>query len=105
MNLELSVLDQSPVPEGATAADALAATRDLAQFLDLLGFTRYWRGPGRRADRRRSYELLSRESELPATRGNSMVGSATNSPPAREGARTADIGFDVAARQRSRAGT
>jgi alkanesulfonate monooxygenase SsuD/methylene tetrahydromethanopterin reductase-like flavin-dependent oxidoreductase (luciferase family) len=49
------------------------------------------------ADRRRSYELLSREFELPAIRGDSMVGSATNSPPAREGARAADIGFDVAA--------
>jgi luciferase family oxidoreductase group 1 len=40
--LRLSVLDQSPVPEGATGADALANTLDLAQLADSLGYTRYW---------------------------------------------------------------
>src|SRR5215213_3016636 len=38
----LSVLDQSPVPEGATGADALANTLDLARLADALGYHRYW---------------------------------------------------------------
>ncbi|QGZ62152.1 LLM class flavin-dependent oxidoreductase [Paraburkholderia acidisoli] len=38
----LSVLDQSPVIYGHTAADAVAATVDLAQLADDLGYTRYW---------------------------------------------------------------
>lgn len=38
----LSVLDQSPIPSGATAADALANTLDLARTADRLGYTRYW---------------------------------------------------------------
>jgi len=38
----LSVLDQSPVPEGATGADALANTLDLARLADTLGYHRYW---------------------------------------------------------------
>lgn len=40
--LRLSVLDQSPVIHGHTARDALAATVDLAQLADDLGYTRYW---------------------------------------------------------------
>ena len=42
MDVRLSVLDQSPVVEGCTPADALAATIDLAQAADALGYTRYW---------------------------------------------------------------
>jgi len=38
----LSVLDQSPIAEGDTAADALANTLDLARAADALGFDRYW---------------------------------------------------------------
>lgn len=38
----LSVLDQTPVIEGHTAADAIAATIELAQLADDLGYTRYW---------------------------------------------------------------
>ncbi|MEJ7783433.1 MAG: LLM class flavin-dependent oxidoreductase [Solirubrobacteraceae bacterium] len=38
----LSVLDQSPVSEGATGADALANTLDLARLADELGYHRYW---------------------------------------------------------------
>jgi luciferase family oxidoreductase group 1 len=38
----LSVLDQSPVIDGHTAADAIAATVELAQLADQLGYTRYW---------------------------------------------------------------
>ncbi len=38
----LSVLDQSPVPEGSSGADALANTLDLARLADDLGYHRYW---------------------------------------------------------------
>jgi alkanesulfonate monooxygenase SsuD/methylene tetrahydromethanopterin reductase-like flavin-dependent oxidoreductase (luciferase family) len=40
--MRLSVLDQSPVPEGSTGADALRNTLDLAQLADRLGYERYW---------------------------------------------------------------
>ena len=40
--LLLSVLDQSPIPEGATAGDALRNTIDLACLADRLGYHRYW---------------------------------------------------------------
>ena len=40
--LRLSVLDQSPIPEGSTAGDALRNTLDLARLTDALGYTRYW---------------------------------------------------------------
>jgi luciferase family oxidoreductase group 1 len=39
---KLSVLDQSPIPAGATAATALANTIDLARHCDALGYHRYW---------------------------------------------------------------
>ena len=39
---KLSVLDQSPVAEGRTAADALKDTLDLARLADELGYHRYW---------------------------------------------------------------
>jgi luciferase family oxidoreductase group 1 len=38
----LSILDQSPVIAGHTSADAIAATVELAQLADDLGYTRYW---------------------------------------------------------------
>ncbi len=38
----LSVLDQSPVPEGSTGGDALHNTLDLANAADQLGYHRYW---------------------------------------------------------------
>lgn len=38
----LSVLDQSPIPEGSTGAQALANTLDLARLADDLGYHRYW---------------------------------------------------------------
>jgi luciferase family oxidoreductase group 1 len=38
----LSVLDQSPVSEGSTGADALRNTVDLARLTDELGYHRYW---------------------------------------------------------------
>ena len=40
--MRLSVLDQSPIAEGRTSADALANTIDLARLADRLGYHRYW---------------------------------------------------------------
>ncbi len=40
--LRLSVLDQSPVSEGGTGAQALQNTLDLAILADRLGYHRYW---------------------------------------------------------------
>jgi luciferase family oxidoreductase group 1 len=40
--VRLSVLDQSPIPEGSTGADALHNTLDLASLCDALGYNRYW---------------------------------------------------------------
>jgi luciferase family oxidoreductase group 1 len=40
--LRLSVLDQSPVSQGSSAAQALRNTLDLAQLADRLGYHRYW---------------------------------------------------------------
>ena len=42
MPLRLSVLDQSPVPEGSTRAAALHNTLDLAVLAEKLGYQRYW---------------------------------------------------------------
>jgi luciferase family oxidoreductase group 1 len=42
MTYRLSVLDQSPIAEGSTAADALRNTLDLARHCDALGYDRYW---------------------------------------------------------------
>ncbi|MGO9821171.1 MAG: LLM class flavin-dependent oxidoreductase [Solirubrobacteraceae bacterium] len=38
----LSVLDQSPIAEGSTGAQALNNTLDLARLTDALGYHRYW---------------------------------------------------------------
>ena len=40
--LRLSVLDQSPVRKGGTAAQAIAETLELARLCDELGYHRYW---------------------------------------------------------------
>jgi luciferase family oxidoreductase group 1 len=40
--LRLSVLDQSPIPEGSIVGDALRNTLDLARAADRLGYSRYW---------------------------------------------------------------
>lgn len=42
MSLHLSILDQTPIGEGSTPADALRASVALAEAADLLGYTRYW---------------------------------------------------------------
>ncbi|HEY4894812.1 MAG TPA: LLM class flavin-dependent oxidoreductase [Solirubrobacteraceae bacterium] len=41
-SLRLSVLDQSPISEGSSGAQALANTLDLARLADRLGYHRYW---------------------------------------------------------------
>jgi luciferase family oxidoreductase group 1 len=41
-SFRLSVLDQSPISEGSTGAQALHDTIDLAQLADRLGYHRYW---------------------------------------------------------------
>src|ERR1700678_3917417 len=41
-SMKISVLDQSPISEGSTGADALRNTLDLARLADQLGFARYW---------------------------------------------------------------
>jgi luciferase family oxidoreductase group 1 len=40
--MKISILDQSPISEGSTGADALRNTVDLARLADVLGFARYW---------------------------------------------------------------
>ena len=40
--IPLSVLDLSPIVEGATAADAFRRTLDLARHAERLGYTRFW---------------------------------------------------------------
>jgi luciferase family oxidoreductase group 1 len=42
MDFRLSVLDQSPIPEGLGGADALRNSVDLARLADGLGYHRYW---------------------------------------------------------------
>ena len=41
----LSILDLAFVPEGATPADALRNTLDLAQHAERLGYHRFWLAP------------------------------------------------------------
>jgi luciferase family oxidoreductase group 1 len=41
-NLRISVLDQSPIAEGSTGAQALRNTLELAQLADRRGYHRYW---------------------------------------------------------------
>src|SRR5580658_9266179 len=41
-SLRLSILDQSPIPEGAHPGDALRNTIDLVRLADRLGYARYW---------------------------------------------------------------
>ena len=40
--MQLSVLDQSPIPAGSSSAQALQNTIDLARLTDSLGYSRYW---------------------------------------------------------------
>ncbi len=40
--LRLSILDQSPISQGSTGADALRNSIDLARHADALGYSRYW---------------------------------------------------------------
>jgi len=40
--MKLSVLDQSPISEGSTGAQALRQSIELAELCDRLGYHRYW---------------------------------------------------------------
>lgn len=40
--MKLSVLDQAPIPEGSSGAEALRNSVDLARLAESLGYTRYW---------------------------------------------------------------
>ncbi len=40
--IPFSILDLSPIPQGATAADALRNSLELAQRAEVLGYRRYW---------------------------------------------------------------
>jgi luciferase family oxidoreductase group 1 len=40
--LKLGIVDQSPVPNGRTAPEAVQETLDLAQLAERLGYSRYW---------------------------------------------------------------
>ena len=40
--MRLSVLDQSPISDGSSGADALRNSVDLALFAEELGYSRYW---------------------------------------------------------------
>ncbi|HWF51964.1 MAG TPA: LLM class flavin-dependent oxidoreductase [Solirubrobacteraceae bacterium] len=42
MALPISVLDQSPIPEGLSGAEALRNSIDLARLAEALGYRRYW---------------------------------------------------------------
>jgi luciferase family oxidoreductase group 1 len=42
MPFKLNVLDQSPIPAGSTAGDALRNSLELARLADRLGYYRYW---------------------------------------------------------------
>ncbi len=42
MNLQLSVLDQTPIRHGSNAVEALNESRQLARLADQSGYTRYW---------------------------------------------------------------
>ena len=42
MSFKLSVLDQSPIPAGSTAGDALRNSLELARLADRMGYHRYW---------------------------------------------------------------
>ena len=42
MQLQLSVLDQTPIRHGSNAFDALQESIALAKLADKLGYTRYW---------------------------------------------------------------
>ncbi len=40
--IRLNVLDQSPIPQGSTARQAIEQTIQLARFTEQLGYTRFW---------------------------------------------------------------
>ena len=91
--LRLSVLDQSPVPDGSTPSQALANSLDLARHVDRLGYTRLWYSEHHAMDllactapeilintithshaaRLHSYTLLAEAMELPHEESNAAT--------------------------------
>ncbi|MBT5110639.1 MAG: LLM class flavin-dependent oxidoreductase [Rhodospirillaceae bacterium] len=69
-NIRLSVLDQSPIRQGGTPADALSETIRLAQYAEQLGYHRYWL-----AEHHGTPSLAGASPEIMVTR----VAAATNS--------------------------
>ena len=67
--LRLSVLDQSPIRQGGTAAQAVAETLELAQLCDRLGYHRYWL-----AEHHSSDSLAGSTPEVLITRVASLTG-------------------------------
>lgn len=63
LRVKLSILDQTPVIEGHSVADAIAATVDLAQMADQLGYQRYWC-----AEHHGSHALANPAPEIMVTR-------------------------------------
>ena len=68
--IRLSILDQSPIRQGGTAADALSETVRLAQHAEKLGFHRFWV-----AEHHATPSLAGASPEIMVTR----VAAATNS--------------------------
>jgi luciferase family oxidoreductase group 1 len=68
-NIRLSVLDQSPIRQGGTPADALSETIRLAQYAEQLGYHRYWL-----AEHHGTPSLAGASPEIMVTR----VAAATN---------------------------
>jgi len=61
--MKLSVVDQSPISSGSTAAEAFANTIELAQLADRLGYERYWI-----AEHHATHSLASPAPEIMITR-------------------------------------
>jgi luciferase family oxidoreductase group 1 len=65
--IPLSVLDLSPVVTGASGADSLRNSLDLAKLADRLGYTRYWVAEHHNLPSR---ELGARDHDRPDSRGD-----------------------------------
>lgn len=84
MTVALSILDLSPIPEGADAATALRNTIDLAQHAERWGFRRYWVA---------EHHFVSVASSAPAV----LIGQiAAATEHIRVGAAAVQLGFTTA---------
>ena len=76
--MRLGVLDQSPISEGSTGADALRNTLDLAGHAEELGYGRYWVAEhhGDADARRREPRGAARRDRRPAPRESGSAAAA-----------------------------